>query len=261
MQQRKKNPSAGGAGARSPYNKQAKQHSAPAALVQTVLAIRCTPRWLHGDPEWLEGISAAIADETERLLAAEGLSALEMPKSAACAHEAGHAVIATALGATVTCVKIKRNRKHEQISGRPVWGGYTSGGEAWRIERDTPADEIRRRICYIVAGLTAECVLDADGVRDSSSLDELVTAQAISAMLHDREGYDGHPKQTFCECWSWTATVIKWNEAIARQLMHKLDATHKVRGKPLTVILRQVQKPPPELMQHVIERVRAGGAS
>jgi hypothetical protein len=118
-----------------------------------------------GDPEWLAEINNTMDREAKRLLDTEGLSALEQPKSAACAHETGHAVVYTALNYAVRRVEIKRRADIERKLGVAAWGGHTHVRDKWRVYTSTPPAEIHPRICIIISGLVGEHVLDPDGVR------------------------------------------------------------------------------------------------
>ncbi len=75
------------------------------------------PRWLHTvDPVARGAISRRIAEEFTLLMQREGVRAFEMPRSAACAHESGHAIVETVLGARVKSVQI-----HTCLQLRGAW--------------------------------------------------------------------------------------------------------------------------------------------
>jgi hypothetical protein len=107
-----------------------------------------------------------------------------------------------------------------------------------------------RAIYRLAAGFGGEFVLDPGNVRSGSSLDERVVAQMITANLHWRERHDGHPRETWAECWDWVLTAIQHNEDVGRQLAAKLDAVEMVKRKPLDAILRRVRSP---LTDHPIQ--------
>ena len=187
-----------------------------------------TPTWLRCDLGLRAEIARAVLTEFERLMVTEGLPGFEQPRSAAIAHETGHAIVGAAPGDRISRVEVSRNGELERLLGIPAWGGFTytkgkDGRKGWRADRDTPVVEIRARICRLEAGAVGEWVLDRGGYRNGSSLDERIVAQLIAAQLHERLGRSGHSKQTWRECWAWTAAVIEDNAEPARELMAKLD--------------------------------------
>lgn len=184
-----------------------------------------------------------MSAEFLRLMASEGVAAFEMPKSAACAHEAGHAIVETIFGGHVASVEVHQCPQLAMLGVEHAWGGrtFTHGDTGWTISEDTPVVEIRRRVCRLIAGAAGEFVLDPDNVRSGSSLDERAVAQLICVNLHWRERDDGHPIETWERCWDWVCSSIGNNAAVSRELIAKLVATHRVKGKPLDAILRGVR--------------------
>jgi hypothetical protein len=213
-------------------------HKLPAAVMPILV-----PKWLHGaSPEARETIAATIAAEFTRLMARDGVRAFEMPRSAAVAHETGHAIIETVLGSRVKSVAVHTCPQLARI-GITAWGGIVQchGDTGWRIEEDTPPRVIRERVYRIIAGFIAEMVLDPDNVRPGSSLDERVVGQILTLGVHEREGHTGHPSETWNGCCNWVAVTIRRNEEIARQLMAKLAVRNAIKGKPLDAVLRRVR--------------------
>jgi hypothetical protein len=209
-----------------------------------IYAVNLVPQWLRGaSPEAQEAIADVMSQEFTRLMESEGVRAFEMPRTAACAHETGHAIMETMLGAHVKSVEIHICPKLSRLGVSDAWGGRVCchGDTGWSIEEDTPVREIRHRVYRMVAGFAGECVLDPGNVRSGSSLDERVVGQLISTGVHEREGRSGHPRETWNECWGWVLAAIKHNADIGRQLMAKLDAVKLVKGKPLDAILRRVR--------------------
>ena len=201
------------------------------------------PRWLHTcSPEAREAITRAITEEYARLMRQEGARAFEMPRSAACAHESGHAIVDTVLGAHVKCMRIHLCAQLSKL-GIAAWGGKTICHEdtGWHIGECTPIRDVRHRVYRLIAGAAGEAVLDPGNVRSGSSLDERVVAQLIAQALHEREGRSGHPSKTWAECWDWVLATIKHNEETGRLLMAKLDAAKRLKGGPLNAILQRVR--------------------
>jgi hypothetical protein len=196
---------------------------------------------LNLPPEIRTDVIEDIAREARRLLASEGLRAFEMPRSAAIAHEAGHAIVGRHEGLTIVQVELfKRSGPQGE-----VWGGATNENAPWRIDATTPTARALARVRYMVAGKAGEAILDPNGCRSASSLDEIVLPQLICArVLQERSsefvGVD-HPREIWNGCWRQTCVILKHNEDIARDLMRKLARTGCLRGKPLAASLRRVR--------------------
>jgi hypothetical protein len=102
---------------------------------------------------------------TMAALAVQGAAALDAPMEHAAAHEAGHCVVAQALGFRPQSSLIRQDEQ-----GR--WGGWTVWGEgAWNVDQTTSAEADWRGVAVLIAGCAAEHFA-ADRPRLSSSLDE-----------------------------------------------------------------------------------------
>jgi hypothetical protein len=192
-------------------------------------------------PEVDTDVIEDIEREVRRLLASEGLRAFEMLRSAAIAHEAGHAIVGRHEGLAIVQVEVFK------CSGPQgeVWGGATNENAPWRIDATTPTAGVLARVRYMVAGIAGEAILDPEGYRRGSSLDEIVLSQLICVrVLQERSsefvGVD-HPHEIWSGCWRQTCVILKRNEDIARDLMRKLARTGCLRGKPLAASLRRVR--------------------
>ena len=105
-----------------------------------------------------------------------GLAAFTMPRDAALAHEAGHAIVGAHEGFAVRSVTIFSR----SVSGLEAWGGFcTEAGGAWTTGPDTSADDDLRRARFIIAGLAGEAITGTD--KPGSSIDELALSQLIGA--------------------------------------------------------------------------------
>jgi hypothetical protein len=91
-------------GARTSHQRPANNNArnrASSILVMPILM----PQWLHScHPMAREAITEIMAAEFTRLMARDGLSAFEMPRPAAVAHEVGHALVETILGERVNSI-------------------------------------------------------------------------------------------------------------------------------------------------------------
>jgi hypothetical protein len=181
-----------------------------------------------------------IQEEADRLLESQGMRAFEMPRTAAIGHETGHAIVATVEGHQVTSVKISR----QIVFGMTVWTGVTNDSHGpWSITPETPTAEVLSRVRCLIAGVVGEAIYAAADYRAGSSLDEIVLAQmALDNLLqlHPDEFAVAHPKEIWSDCLRQTASILKHNENVARDLMAKLDHSELVKGKPLRAVLRRV---------------------
>ena len=182
-------------------------------------------------------VGKSMACEVERLLATEGLRAFEMPRSAALAHETGHAVVGTAVGLEIVSVEVF---KRDTPFG-PAWCGETNEAGPWHFSDTTPVEVILNRICFILGGIVGEVVLDPTECRSGSSLNEVVVGQMICAgLVQNRPDKFSDPEEVWRACLAKTAGIIKRNEAAALGLMRKLDRAEQLRGKPLAASLRRI---------------------
>jgi hypothetical protein len=163
-----------------------------------------------------------------------------MPRSSAIAHEAGHCIIGTAEGLTITSVRIFRR----DIGYGPVWCGQTDEAAPWNFTPNTPTATMLARARYIIAGIVAEKIFDPDGVRAGSSIDEVVLSQLIcdGVLMDRRDEFPGikHPKELWSACWRQTVGILMRNADAARGLMQKLERSERLYGKPLAASLRRV---------------------
>jgi hypothetical protein len=205
--------------------------------------------WFKCGPDLKAAIVVSVETEAERLIATEGRAPFALPRSAAAAHEAGHAIVGAAAGDQISRVEIWRERKYERLSGLAAWAGYThyttDGQSGWTITPDTPSDAMQRQIWRLLAGVVGEGVLDPAHYLAGSSLDEVAISQVVAAALHEQLGLPGDPEETWRASWGWTVAIIRHNEAVARELAEKLHLMTSLQGRPLAAILARV-RPLPE---------------
>jgi hypothetical protein len=182
--------------------------------------------------------------EVVRLLATHGWRAFEQPRSAALAHEVGHAMVAHHDGATVR--KLVITRRDELPAAFEVWVGRCDiAGPRFEIGPDASPEFVLTQICKVAAGCISEKALDPSGVREASSLDEVTVSQLLANNLSLlREFRHRTPQEIWAVCWRRTAHVIKQNEDVARELIAKLSLTGSIRGTPLNKSLAKVRQVP-----------------
>jgi hypothetical protein len=118
---------------------------------------------------------AAIEVATHRAFTSHGLSAFEMSRDAAVAHEAGHTIVATAEGMVMQSVRIFLR----STPAGTAWGGWCeeASGKEWTTGPDSSVASDLSRARIIVAGLAGEAITGLD--KPGSSLDELALSQLI----------------------------------------------------------------------------------
>ena len=116
-------------------------------------------------------------------------------------------------------------------------------GPRSKIGPDASPEFVLTQICKVIAGCLGEEVLDPSGVREASSLDEVLISQLLAntlSSLPELERRD--PKEIWNACWARTAHVIQRNEDVARELIAKLSKTESIRGAPLMESLAKVRQ-------------------
>lgn len=196
---------------------------------------------LHFPPDVHASMLECIGQEAIRLLDRDGPGAFEMPRSAAVAHETGHAIVGTREGFGIKAIRVFRHK-----FSRNKWYGLTSDNNGiWIIDPATSTPTVLARVRYLIAGEVGEALLDRECYRSGSSLDEIVISQMICASLLQERGsefaaYD-HPSKLWNLCRAQAGYIIHSNEDIARQIMRKLAYKDRLRGKQLTAIVDQVK--------------------
>jgi hypothetical protein len=185
------------------------------------------------------GVHACVVEAAERVLASEGLRAFEMPRSAALAHETGHAIVGAHEGLTIVEVGVFER-------AADVWSGVTTESSTWSVDANTPTATALGRARYLIAGIAGEAVLDPDNCRSGSSLDEIVLSQALLGGIWTKRRADfadvEHPSDLWQACWQQTCCIVKLNENVGRDLIRKLERRGRLYGKPLAASLRRVAR-------------------
>jgi hypothetical protein len=186
-------------------------------------------------------LTARLIRYGEKLLSDEGPRAFDMPRSAALAHEAGHAIVFAHDGIEVECVAIWHGT--HPMTGIPAWcGGTFERKRRWKLGPQSPLDDVLKRAGFMIAGEAGEAVLDPDGYRRGSSLDEVVGSQALVAAYAPPAAAEARGGETLWrKVRARSAAIIYYNKAVARDLIERLDRTQTVRGRALKEILARVQ--------------------
>lgn len=171
--------------------------------------------------------------------AAQGMAAFDQTRKAAAIHEAGHVVVAIALGQTVERVKVWRSF----ALGAWRWEGHTLyRNEEWRVDETTSALDDAHFAMNTFAGVASEMLFAGDDYKLGSSLDEIVTFNGVARNVAIKSGTDQDLITTQLQ-----RTVIrrlKDNEFIVRAIAKKLMLHKVLRGKQLAPFLKQIKIEP-----------------
>jgi hypothetical protein len=193
---------------------------------------------------------AAIEDAAHETLTSHGLSAFEMSRDAAIAHEIGHTIVAAAEGVVMQSVRIFSR----STPAGTAWGGWCTpipeDDKEWTTGPDSSVESDLSRARIIIAGLTAEVMTGLD--KPGSSLDELAMSQLIghnAAMklakpkLLSDAAYVAFAKQLWHErVWGVTIEILRANHGPFQQLAGHLDRKERIKGDKLRAVLTQIRR-------------------
>jgi hypothetical protein len=182
------------------------------------------------------------------VLKKHGLTAFEMTREAAIAHETGHAIVGTCEGLTIRRVTIFA--RAVPPFGR-AWGGWcTEDSGPWASDSATSADSDLRRARWVIAGLAGEAITGHD--RPGSSLDELALSQLVGVNaalkldnnpIRSDEEYKAYAERLWHErVWGVAVKILQANREPFEQLAAQLHRKGKVDGGKLRKILAQVKR-------------------
>jgi hypothetical protein len=192
-------------------------------------------------------LTQAIQDATRKTLARDGIAAFTMPRHAAVAHEAGHAIVGAHEGFAIRRLTVFSR----PVFGLEAWGGFCAeAGGAWTFGPDSSVEEELRRARFIIAGLAGEAFTGTD--KPGSSLDELALSQLIGAnvafKLDDDSGrsdaeYRAYAEQLWdAQIWRVAIAILTANREPFMQIVRSLEEKGKVAGKRLRKALAQVRR-------------------
>jgi hypothetical protein len=188
------------------------------------------------DPRTRDYVGGHVDDMARDAFAAQGPRAFESTRRAAACHEAGHAVVGTALGHAITSVRIKRRTVH----GHAVWLGLTMGVPAWQVTPDTdPADDFIQGVVEI-SGIAGELTLDGDDFRQGSSLNEIAIVVAIANNVRIKLKADH--ADVMGSILKTAFGLINANADAARELARRLERDRRLQGPPLEKMLTNVRR-------------------
>ena len=186
-----------------------------------------------------------ISNQSVKILEAEGIAGLEIPREEAAAHEAGHAVVAQHEGYAIERIIVAE--KFWSVAGRPVtvWTGFTYlGGPRTLVvgPRTDPGNDLSyARV--LIAGLVGEEI--AGLARDASSIDELIMSQAVVSVAAGKLGVDGEALWASA-VWRRTAKIIRHNIQPLNQITGHLLYAEEIDGAVLKQMLSEVRRLPAE---------------
>jgi hypothetical protein len=155
----------------------------PKSLKRSKMSMAFNP-WSAIPREERPAFEKILQSHTADLLQAHGIRAFQNPRSAAIAHETGHAIVGTHDEFKIKYIAIW---SAGMVHGAEGWMGITKESERrWSFSPQTPLLTALNRVCYIIAGEAGEVILDPDNYRKGSSLDEVVLSQRMALDLAHR---------------------------------------------------------------------------
>jgi hypothetical protein len=166
-----------------------------------------------------------------------------MPRDAAIAHEAGHAIVAAHEGQIFRSVNIESR----SVPGfGMVWSGWCSADGTWTSGPDTTAESDLSRARIVIAGLVAEHI--ARTANPGSSIDERSLSLALASNAANKLYQSPAEFKTFAER-LWREQVLGFDYDILcanlepfQQLRTQLNEREKVKGGKLRAILAKVRR-------------------
>jgi hypothetical protein len=142
----------------------------------------------HFSPEEHHEMLENLIRLIEVILETNGPSAFDAPRSAAIAHEVGHAIVLAHDDVPVEKIAVWK----KDGAGEHTWEGLTTKkARTFLLGPDTPIISALSHACFVIAGEVGEKVLDPDKYRAGTALDEA---------LLDRTPRQ-RPSVVLCTCW------------------------------------------------------------
>jgi hypothetical protein len=177
------------------------------------------------------------ADDLNKLAREQqGAAAFESTERATACHEAGHVVVAAALGIPFTGAIIRKRT----IRGREAWLGRTNGTPPWSVTPETSIDDDFRQAILVFAGVAAEMILDRDDHRLGSSVNEIATAAGISQSIARKTG--GDPREVMMGIAAAAGEIILQNKTAALAVAGHLQRCHSASVQTLAKMLAGVER-------------------
>jgi hypothetical protein len=186
------------------------------------------------------GIAAEIV---RRGVAEQGNDALGSEREDACAHEAGHVILAAAVGIELRSACIHRAKLDPQFTRttgiKTFWAGFTDAGDGMAITLESHIEADLVHAANMLAGFTAEMCLRHDRVRLSSSAAERATARMIADNIAVKTGDD--PQALLTDVLLFLRDIFTKNEIALRAVARALDRDRRVSGDRLKALVADVQ--------------------
>lgn len=175
----------------------------------------------------------------ERVTVEHGIDPCTLAQTAA--HEAGHIVVATALGDEVTGCRLFRSRAHDKLLGAQGWLG-TNRRNRTLHKTDVPAfaaptDRLIYEAMNSIAGITGEMAVGLH--HPASSLDEVLAAQFACDEIAAR-GL-GAAKAIFAHVGSTCMRIVEQNRQRFDVVRGHLEKRRRLTKEEATRMLRGVQ--------------------
>jgi len=187
---------------------------------------------LAGPPEALDEVKEELRGFLTEAIRCQGLKALDCPRSAAIAHEAGHTVTCASFGEEVRSTRIWRVHVD-------AYSGETKWGSEWEVTESTRPEQDFKIACCLMAGVLGEMILDSRNFRLASSADEAMNARIIASRIDEKLGWQAGDAAGRI-LWS-TTSALKTNDTIARAVCDELDRTESIEQPRLHELLCSIK--------------------
>jgi hypothetical protein len=183
---------------------------------------------------------------TKAAVAFGGVARLSAPRIEAARHEAGHAVIDTALDDEVRSISIFRLPKHEQQFkelgvAAEIWGGATFATKSWACGPHSDPKEDLKFVKHVLGGWIGEWFDDASQMRPASSLDEIVLAKMTCGYVAHKLGEDSATLFTN-QIWAVQA-ILAANKATHAALTARLMRKSGIGQNAIKRLLQNMRSP------------------
>jgi hypothetical protein len=194
-----------------------------------------------------QAFDSMLSELTKAAVAFGGVDRLSAPRIEAARHEAGHAVIDTALDDEVRSISIFRLPKHEQQFkelgvAAEIWGGATFATKSWACGPHSDPKEDLKFVQHVLGGWIGEWFDDASQMRPASSLDEIVLAKMTCGCVAHKLGKDA--ATLFVDQIGAVNAILVANKATHAALTARLMRKTSIGPNAIKRLLQNVRRAP-----------------
>jgi hypothetical protein len=193
-----------------------------------------------------QAFDATLLELAKAAIAFGGVDTLTAPRIEAARHEAGHAVVDTALNDEVRSISIFRLRKHEQqfkelgVAVGEIWGGATFATKSWACSSLTDPKKDLEFVQHLLGGWIGEW-FDIRCMRPGSSLDEIALAKMTCGYVAHKLGED--PAMLFIDQLGAVRDILVANAPAHTALTARLMRKSSIGPNAIKRFLQNVRPP------------------